>query len=54
MNQKTISKWDKQVLVAKIVINRFLGQAKREIRNERISESLRGKSFVEKFKILIK
>jgi len=54
MIRKTLSKWDKKVLIAYEVIGRFLGQAKRQIRNERISELLRGKSKVERFKMLIK
>lgn len=54
MRKKTLSKWDKKVLIAYQVIGRMLGQVKREIRNERITELLRGKSKVERFKMLIK
>lgn len=54
MSKKTISKWDKKVLTAKEVINRLTQQIKREVKNERISELLRGKDFMERLKMLIK
>lgn len=54
MRRKTFSKWDKQVLTAKAVINRYLGQAKRELENKKISQLLYGKSLVERIKMLIK
>lgn len=54
MKQKTLSKWNKKVLIAKEVINRLTQQIKREVKNERISELLRGKGFMERLKMLIK
>ena len=54
MSKKTLSKWDKKVLIAKEVINRYLGQAKAELKNQKISQLLYGKSFVERVKMLIK
>lgn len=54
MAAKTLSKWQKKVLIAKEVIGRLTGQIKQQVKNERISELLRGKGFVERLKMLIK
>ena len=54
MRRKTLSKWDKQVLIASKVINRLTGQIRREVNNQRVTELLRGKGFVERLKMLIK
>ena len=51
---KTNSNWDRKVLTAKEVLNRLTRQIRREVKNERIQELLRGKGFIERFKLLIK